>query len=147
MRYLTFAQQFPCHHPRKGEDTNFSFKILKPFATRHVTLQKYVAKTTTIREGSRWKVGDCFMAKYWEGKPYNSNQAFLLLSPLKIKKIWKFEITKKGNYKLNGKKIDLKKRKQIALNEGFEDVNDFELWFQKKSFKGQLITWSDDINY
>lgn len=149
MRSIIFSQHYPAYHPRKGDDTNFNMKLLKPFALpkHQPSFKEFEPKLTTIREGNNWKVGDFFQPKYWTGKPYASKQEFIRIEPLQVKKTYKFEITKKGDYKLNGKKIKYDKLKIIALNDGFEHLDDFEQWFSKKTFKGQLITWSEGINY
>jgi hypothetical protein len=84
--------------------------------------EKFQHKYHTIRKGNRFKVGDKF-------------------SP----RVWDFEILK-GGYYLNEDAVDFELLKTIATNDGLE-VNDFELWFKKESFKGQIICWSDDINY
>jgi hypothetical protein len=63
-------------------------------------------------------------------------------------KTYHFEITAKGDYRMNDKKLNLTNVTEIALNDGFENPDDFELWFGNvRSFKGQIVCWSKDIEY
>jgi hypothetical protein len=162
MRYLTFATQYPSHHPRKGEPTGFIEKIWESLelvaqhhCNNHLTqwanwvseINQFHPKGHTVRGGYNWKPGDVFNPKIWTGKPYWSKQ-LAFADPITVLKTYHFEITAKGDYRMNDKKLNLTNVTEIALNDGFENPDDFELWFGNvRSFKGQIVCWSKDIEY
>lgn len=112
-------------------------------------------KHHTIRAGKRWKVGDQFSPRVWSGKPYRSKQVEFAPA-ITIEKIWEFGISK-DDYFLRDeagviRSIGFNKLGEIAMNDGLER-DDFEAWFAihpKKGenyFTGQILSWSDKINY
>lgn len=157
MKVITFSRNFPTYHPRKGEQTCFVEKILaglslpvydqeRGFDPR-LSVDAFAPKHNTIRAGNRFKVGDYFSPRVWSGRPYNSKQ--ITIAPdLQVKKVWDFGISSiTGNYFLNTNLIPIDLLKVIALNDGFEELDDFECWFPGRGFAGQVICWNDQVNY
>jgi len=157
-KVLTFSKVFPKYHPKAGEPTYFVEQIM-------TSLMKYKKphglkeKHHTIRAGKRWKVGDKFSPRVWSGKPYASKQ--IIISPdFEVVKIWDFEMKPAAfwdecKYYINGILItDKHDFAKLAENDGLSPV-DFALWFagknamdtKRKSFSGQIICWSDDVQY
>lgn len=158
-RIITFSTKFPKGHPAEGRPTFFVEKIWESiymdysgsseFAALDKTIfdilphEKYVPKQHTIRRGKRWKVGDKFSPRIWNGRPYNSKQ--IVIAPdIEIKKVWDFKTTDE-DYILNGKKLGLAALTEVAKNDGL-NVDDFECWFPK-IFAGQIICWNEEITY
>lgn len=165
-KVITFSRTYPSYHPRAGEPTYFVEKMLKSLEPESKTwnppyaqllkngLSLFVGdliepKHHTIRAGHRWKEGDWFSPRVWSGKPYNSKQ--IQFAPdIQIKKVWDFDISgHDGKFFIDGKTlaechiflID------IAENDGLTAA-DFRAWFKHpKPFSGQIICWSDTINY
>lgn len=149
MRQIMFSKTFPAYHPRKGELTNFASGICKNVYGKDFALDlpEVPEKLHTIRAGQNWKVGDQFVPKMWSGRPYHTKPV-PFLNPLTVKNVFKFRITAKGDYLVNGKKQSVAQLTEIAKNDGFTNLDDFELWFSKeKTFNGQIICWSDNVNY
>lgn len=96
-------------------------------------------KWHTIRLGHRFKEGEYFSPRVWSGKPYNSKQ--IVLAPdVMVKKVWSF-YKDPWQWKIPGTVEELSK------NDGLSLV-DFLDWFDsKKPFDGQIICWSDKIQY
>jgi hypothetical protein len=117
-------------------------------------------KHHTIRAGHRWKAGDYFSPRVWSGKPYNSKQ--IQFAPdIKIKKVWDFQIIRERDgiltwysMTLNGKIFhsQFHTAAEIWTNDGLT-YNEFCDWFKMDSakkdlhFDGQVICWSDSIEY
>jgi len=118
-------------------------------------------KWHTIRAGKHFKVGDYFSPRVWSDKPYTSKQ--ITISPdLQIKRIWDYEVVvpKKGveQWFLNGTMVSESNEymqqwfncnliKEIAKNDGLE-LSDFLNWFKHPSnFSGQIICWSESVEY
>lgn len=114
--------------------------------------EKFAPKHHTIRSGSRWKVGDKFSPRVWSGRPYNSKQ--IILAPdIEIKRLWDFEISNAdilldGRIILDRTDIDYHTALgAIAENDGLT-TEDLMEWFRyPQQFKGQIICWSDTVNY
>lgn len=169
MRVITFSRFFPKGHPKEGQPTFFVEKIWEsiylmgysgwdgfsdiaaicPQLYSHGT---YPPKHHTIRAGNRWKVGDKFSPRVWSGKPYASKQ--IIIAPdIEIKKVWDVRISFVGSYIYVEKPISknaglLIPAGDVALNDGLS-YHDFFSWFgiKKKLFEGQIICWSNDIDY
>lgn len=113
-------------------------------------------KHHTIRAGHRWKAGDWFKPCVWSGKPYRSKM--IQFAPeIQVVKTWDFVIREFidgfwmdfGSHSLPVVDID----SPVAGNDGLT-TDDFTAWFMdspdfKKSqmFSGQIICWSDKVNY
>lgn len=173
-KVITFSRVFPSYHPRKGEPTYFVEKLCKGFpdfnADQYIPLKsdpkkdifslielaidiwmELAPKYHTIRSGNRWKVGDKFCPRVWQGKPYTSKM--ITIAPdIEIKKIIDVLIEDGVMYVHNGKNLmnpcDMKIVEEIAKNDGLS-FSDLYQWFNgfKKPFKGQIICWNDKIEY
>lgn len=175
MKVLTVSRTFPAYHPRRGEPTYFVEKILKAMEDAYpdqygtlvyeagealgykyadeclIAVDSVQPKLHTIRAGNRWKVGDMASLRYWSGRPYNSKQ--IEFAQVEIKKVWLIEINGGVIYINNnyGAPISTWSHwfKSIAANDGLS-VDDLKAWFKmpvKKPFIGQIICWSDKVNY
>ncbi len=140
--------------------------------------QLYTPKFNTIRQGHKWKEGDFFKPMCWAGKPYNKTENGLwkiqFAPEIQVKRVINFKlITEDDDGESDWSYIDINGKhytcyaneylhttiKQLALNDGFEDPQDFFEWFQpnrtrkqrdegeSKVFDGQIIIWNDKINY
>ena len=163
MKDIKFSTVFPSYHPRKGEPTHFVEKIWTAIdeSQRRVFTEAYfndeldalsesyfskdwAPKRTTIRAGHRWKKGDFFVPKIWTGIPYRS-KPIAICEPLKVLDVEDFTISMNGIYWLNDDILTLKELEHIALVDGFDEVDDFELWFNVKkgqTFDGQRIRFA-----
>lgn len=162
MRDIKFATVFPSRHPRAGEPTHFvekiweavpgdnilydaiNYEVLRPYAESFQSKKMWTPKRTTIRAGHRWKKGDMFMPKIWTGIPYRS-KPIAICEPLEVLDVEDFTIGMDGIYWLNDDILTLKELEDIALVDGFDEVNDFELWFNVKkgqTFDGQRIRFA-----
>jgi len=127
-------------------------------------------KHHTIRKGNRWKVGDWFSPRVWgtdinpkTGRkgPYQSKQ-IPFCHDIEIKKIFDIEIDACGVISVNGAYFfdeneepsiePSKKEIELAKNDGLS-WEDFTNWLampvfrSKKPWVGQIISWSDQIQY
>ncbi len=168
-RVITFSQFFPAHHPKKGKPTYFVEKCWRSIGIPEPTFLDYIdelnpdlintydfrsslrhptdfsPKHHTIRAGNRWKVGDYFSPRVWSGKPYQSRQ--IIIAPdLEIKKIWSFEI-KNSEMFINNRKIGSLETVDLALNDGLHTRDLFDWFKYPKPFTGQIICWSENIEY
>lgn len=167
MRVITFSRTYPANHPKRGEPTHFVEKIWKylydlpgmswdvgEYQQRHdnhfgpeqvISVHDFTPKLHTIRAGNRWKAGDMFSPRVWSGRPYNSKQ-IEFAPPMEVKRVWGFEIDR-SDYRLDGKKLGPELLRVIAGNDGLS-IDDFECWFRwPKEFSGQIISWSENLNY
>jgi hypothetical protein len=129
-----------------------------PLINDFILLDGATRKHHTIRAGSRFKPGDMASLRVWSDKPYRSKQ--IEFAQVEVKKVWPFNIHVVGDGLIwqipgigsgafdtqsNGLKI-------ISENDGLE-VRDFLDWFvihpkaKDKVFAGQIICWSDAIEY
>lgn len=166
-KVITFSQFYPSYHPRKGQPTYFVEKILESLIgtsyeeniTDEMLLRcKMIFRTHvwpkhhTIRAGHRFKVGDWFSPRVWSGVPYKSKQ--IIIAPdIQVKKTWDVEIDECDVWAIGLpgtqiKYLDENQEAAIAKNDGLTE-QDLYLWFKetKKPFDGQVICWSDKIEY
>ncbi len=117
-------------------------------------------KHHTIRAGNRWKVGDMASLRVWSDKPYRSKQ--IEFAQVEVKKVWDFvlrPIKENGEINtygfINEDLVTEQLAKEIANNDGLL-VEDFDSWFCPDGtkfilslpiFTGQIICWSDKIDY
>lgn len=169
MRDVKFSTYFPKYHPRAGQPTHFVEKIWQAVAknkeaNKEATIKSalkrandfqrsfiksyaskdWTPKRTTIRAGHRWKKGDLFIPKIWTGKPYRS-KPIAICDPLEILDVDTFSTRAYGEYRLNDMPLLLSELKVIATDDGFDEVDDFELWFNWKkgqTFEGQRIRFA-----
>lgn len=108
----------------------------------------YPPKLHTIRQGKKFKVGDYIKPMVWAGRPYHKTPEGLwkiqFCDPLLIIKVYDFECTKSA-YLLDGKELNKVQLEEIANNDGLS-LEQFECWFNKKEFSGQVICWGN-VNY
>lgn len=172
-RLMQFLQDYPGYHDKAGQPTYFIEKIYLAldelygedfkwkqtlpleFLNRLVVPEyKISPKWNTIREGKRWRVGEIFKPVTWEqtgGRMTKGNIAFDVAPNIEIKKIWNIRVdnyqvyvNNKIHYIGNG----------LSVNTGFENPFDFIGWFMGTEkyrhthfFEGQIISWSDKIEY
>jgi hypothetical protein len=165
-KVITFSRQYPSYHPKKGEPTFFVEKFYNSLYSKNnlmdypegLTVDDSITgmKHHTVRAGHRFKVGDYFSPRVWSGVPYKSKQIILAPDTL-IRKTWHFDIigtdfSLSGRLEnaLTGEGFDLS---ELAKNDGL-DGPDFFDWFcdspdfrKKEEFHGQIICWSDKIEY
>jgi len=172
MKVLPFSRQFPKGHPKTGQHTHFVEKIwaCPEVSILNTDLLKeeilnfqrneylYQPKWHTIRTGNRWKDGDMASLRIWSDKPYRSKQ--IEFAQVEVKKVWQFNIhavdgeliwqipgVGSGAFDAVSASISI-----ISRRDGLE-AEDFINWFAvhpKKrgaEFSGQIISWSDKIEY
>lgn len=172
MKVLTFSRHFPTGHPKAGQKTYFVEKVWNTMRLPDFSLPKEMRqyihayeqllspeqylqginvqdkKHHTIRSGSRWKPGDMASLRVWSDKPYRSKQ--IEFAQVEIVRVWEIEISE--FWFVNGGILEHRQVVELAKNDGLE-YTDFVNWFnihpkQKDHvFKGQILTWSDKINY
>jgi len=158
-KVITFSEKFPPYHPRAGEPTYFPQMICQgvypyipiiainadPFLTAMISSPKY----HTIRVGNRFKEGDYFSPRVWSDKPYKSKQQSFC-DDIEVKKVFDISILETYEVFINGSfygSFGSENLNILAQNDGLSH-NDFRDWFIKKlPFKGQIICWSDKVNY
>jgi hypothetical protein len=114
-------------------------------------------KSHTIRNHVRpLKVGDWINPKYWAGRPYNKTKEgywqIKFAPDIEVKKVYDIEIINQRVI-INGVYFGQYARgfydanvTTLANNDGLS-LADFESWFGNKFFQGQIISWSDTLNY
>jgi hypothetical protein len=161
----------------ESQSSHFSFDWTEYDSAFPVTFDErenihaHKPKLHTIRAGNRWKVGDMASLRVWTDKPYRSKQ--IEFAKVEIKQVWDFEIyyIAKDNdlflfidnkdffsfidYDINAidftKDLEHTTLKKLAQNDGLE-ISDFVSWLgldkdNPKNFNGQIIAWSDEVNY
>jgi hypothetical protein len=170
MKVLTCSRFFPKGHPKAGQETFFVEQVLNLILPRLVNLndikpevRPYVndffiidgerQKHHTIRAGNRFKPGDMVSLRVWSDKPYRSKQ--VEFAQVEVKKVWPVEIYATEfifELKIDGVSQTKEGQEWVAINDGLNLI-DFYNWFtihpkkKEQSFVGQIITWSDKINY
>lgn len=168
MKYIMCSRHFPKGHPKAGEETWFVEKILsvilrsegrkldldninpaiRPLVNDFFIMDGECNKHHTIRAGSRWKVGDMVSLRVWSDKPYRSKQ--IEFAQVEVKKVWSIEIS--YFWWVGYNILEHEEVVALAKNDGLA-YDDFIAWFamhpKKKDevFKGQIICWSDAIEY
>ena len=165
-KVITFSQKFPSYHPKAGQPTYFveafykSLFVMKCLpkeleeSFNHEVFLNGMTKHHTVRSGNRFKKGDFFSPRVWgtdvnpkSGKSgaYHSKQ-IILSHDTEIKNIWDIEINEATEISINGKFISYGWEVELANNDGlsWQEFND---WFVKLPFKGQIICWNDAVSY
>jgi len=164
-KVIILSRKFPAYHKKAGKDTYFVEGFLKGlpeienykvptdlFSEISLALdiwQTLMPKYHTIRAGKRFKPGDKFSPRIWAGKPYRSKQ--IIIAPdIEVKKTWDIEIAigmeginLNGDWYFEHYKELLN---TLSENDGLS-VEDFESWFNKPSFVGQIICWNEKVQY
>ena len=165
-KVITFSQKFPSYHPKAGQPTYFveafykSLFVMKCLpkeleeSFNHEVFLNGMTKHHTVRSGNRFKKGDFFSPRVWgtdinpkSGKSgaYHSKQ-IILSHDTEIKNVWDIEINEATEISINGKFISYGWEVELANNDGlsWQEFND---WFVKLPFKGQIICWNDVVYY
>lgn len=165
-KVITFSQKFPSYHPKAGQPTYFveafykSLFVMKCLpkeleeSFNHEVFLNGMTKHHTVRSGNRFKKGDFFSPRVWgtdvnpkSGKSgaYHSKQ-IILSHDTEIKNVWDIEINEATEISINGKFISYGREVELANNDGlsWQEFND---WFVKLPFKGQIICWNDAVSY
>ena len=165
-KVITFSQKFPSYHPKAGQSTYFveafykSLFVMKCLpkeleeSFNHEVFLNGMTKHHTVRSGNRFKKGDFFSPRVWgtdvnpkSGKSgaYHSKQ-IILSHDTEIKNVWDIEINEATEISINGKFISYGWEVELANNDGlsWQEFND---WFVKLPFKGQIICWNDAVSY
>ena len=165
-KVITFSQKFPSYHPKAGQPTYFveafykSLFVMKCLpkeleeSFNHEVFLNGMTKHHTVRSGNRFKKGDFFSPRVWgtdvnpkSGKSgaYHSKQ-IILSHDTEIKNVWDIEINEATEISINGKFISYGWEVELANNDGlsWQEFND---WFVKLPFKGQIICWNDSVSY
>mgnify|MGYP000913225095 FL=1 len=165
-KVITFSQKFPSYHPKAGQPTYFveafykSLFVMKCLpkeleeSFNHEVFLNGMTKHHTVRSGNRFKKGDFFSPRVWgtdvnpkSGKSgaYHSKQ-IILSHDTEIKNVWDIEINEATEISINGKFISYGWEVELANNDGlsWQEFND---WFVKLPFKGQIICWNDAVYY
>jgi len=165
-KVITFSQKFPSYHPKAGQPTYFveafykSLFVMKCLpkeleeSFNHEVFLDGMTKHHTVRKGNRFKKGDFFSPRVWgtdinpkSGKSgaYHSKQ-IILSHDTEIKNVWDIEINEAKEISINGKFISYGWEVELANNDGlsWQEFND---WFIKLPFKGQIICWNDTVSY
>ena len=165
-KVITFSQKFPSYHPKAGQPTYFveafykSLFVMKCLpkeleeSFNHEVFLNGMTKHHTVRSGNRFKKGDFFSPRVWgtdvnpkSGKSgaYHSKQ-IILSHDTEIKNVWDIEINEATEISINGKFISYGWEIELANNDGlsWQEFND---WFVKLPFKGQIICWNDAVSY
>lgn len=165
-KVITFSTAFPKYHPKAGQPTYFVERLHKsldgyreierlavtPDLMPFFNFAEYGIcdpKHHTIRSGNRWKVGDKFSPRFWSGIPYQSKQ--IIIAPdIEVKKVWSVEIAQGlEGININGDwtfESYYSLLQLMAFNDGL-NREDFQNWFNKTSFIGQIICWNSKIKY
>lgn len=126
-----------------GKLTHFVQKILACVLAEWA--EAYVPKKHTIRHGKRWFAGrKLHLAIGVRTKNYlqfNKN-----IKGLEVcKSVQDIKITHQGGamyVEVDGKHLPSDKVKELAINDGFDTLEDFMEWFNT-DFEGQIIHWTD----
>ena len=166
----TFSRFFPKGHTKEGQPTFFVEKFRKGLETigyseplyhfdeliglsSVISSEKYNSATPklhTIRAGNHFKAGDYFSPRVWSGKPYASKQ--IIIAPdIEIKKVYEVNICKISGSFYVSIPMRLGYERMVSIgnlsnNDGL-DIDDFKSWFNKLPFTGQIISWSENIDY
>lgn len=174
-RVRTFSTTFPSYHPKAGEPTFFVEKIWESlldigaismskccelsrqtgiggYNMNNVRDRRFFPKHHTVRAGHHFKPGDVFSPRIWSGKPYRSEQ--IIIAPdIDVMITWDFEIKYTKIYGcqvlVNADDMGVDLVGLLAKNDGLNYL-DFLSWFKyekKEPFIGQVISWSDKIEY
>ena len=170
MRVLTFSRHYPATHTKKGELTKFPEKIWQglfhPLSPRIIELSEFIRdyhyifptqeswknqtpKLHTIRAGKRWKAGDWFSPRVWNGKPRQPGSKHVIIAPdMQLTRVAEITIDWEFNVCIDG--VYLTYHNELAANDGLTN-EDFHDWFipHVKKLKegevwiGQILIWSN----
>lgn len=170
MKVIIISRHFLQGHPKEGQPTFFVDKIFKTLrSTGFIPLDnvalmerykevfgepsyRHGDKYHTVRAGENWKKGDRASLRVWSGLPYKSYQ--VEFARVVLSNVWSFTFHG-GCFSVNGEKYygdtegDFELLETIANNDGLTR-HEFVDWFKlpkNKTFTGQILCWSDKIQY
>ena len=163
---ILFSKYFPAYHPRAGEPTFFAEKICKYLSsnggdnaqklTKNLLRNNFgtsdrdsiFPKLHTIRNGHRWKENEYFSPRIWSGPPYASKQ-IRIAEDLRIKHLWDIMILPSMEVFINGQLFGFYGSPEVELLAQHDGLSneDFQNWFSKLPFDGQIICWDDHVEY
>ena len=159
---LGFSTKFPKGKGTlSGKKTFFINKIMKSiwlnfpketneFSDEKISVfnsEKLTPKIHTIRvdKNSRWKVGNDIHFSI----NVRTKKMFRFAPIIKVKSIQKIEIVHRGivgerkaNIYIDNVIIGIDEMEQLAINDGFDSVENFFEWFSN-DFTGKIIHWTD----
>lgn len=123
---LIVSQRFPGYHPRKGESTDFLFKITEEPPTKIHTLRKnwelWKRRIQAVNDGKA-----VLSVRYWSGKPYRTPQVELIQLKGDEVGFQKLQRWYPSYYLIDDIDSEVTTL-QLAKNDGLETV-DFLNWF------------------
>jgi len=148
---IMFMTKFP-----DGTPTDFLRKIIKSFHPhiyeKEGLLEMMVTGTVppfifpkrhTMRRSKRVKKGMNLSLRNWQGKPYRSPQIeFAETICVSTQDVVVFRVHGKVRVWIDDRLLNDKEIEILAINDGFESVDDFIKYFQK-GFIGQIIHWTE----
>jgi hypothetical protein len=167
-RTIMFSQVYPAYHPKAGQPTFFVEKIWKRLEmlfpddreiagtlspdlmlnAAEISPEDDIPKSHTIRAGSRWKKHEKFSPRIWSGAAYRSRQ-ITIAGDLMIENIWSIIILPSTEIFIDGQPYGFygsPEIERLAYNDGLR-VSDFEAWFSRLPFEGQIICWDPHVEY
>lgn len=99
-------------------------------------------KIHTIRRGERWSTG-MEIAPVVEG----NNGQFEFTPKIICLSVQEIHVSYKKGFQvsIDGKILGQKELKKLVINDGFEDISEFKLYFNDE-FSGQIVHWTN-FNY
>lgn len=128
----------------KIKTTSLGKKVFKKKPTGFVPKIKKGIKIHTIREdkSNRWRAGlKIHFATGVRSKNYNCFKKGVVKSIQKIEIKWNETWFYPFVY-IDGRLLHLMEIEKLAINDGFETIDDFCKWFDK-DFTGKIIHWTD----
>lgn len=127
-----------------GRFTLFAQKVLANVSPTYKA--DFIPKTHTIRKGRRWKAGDkIHMAtgvrtpKYTQfNKGLAGLDTVISVQEIQIKNMF----NDRDGIFVDGRKLDDKEIILLAMNDGFNSVDELWDWFPMQDFEGQIIHWT-----
>jgi hypothetical protein len=115
--------------------------ILEPYYDYSYTFEK--EKLHTIRlQSNRYKVGQMQQPFIWSGKPYK-DPIFRFMPPMPLISKQEIIITPSYWIFIDGKTLKSNDVDRLALNDGFDNTEDFFKWFTKRPFFGEIRHYTD----
>lgn len=100
-------------------------------------------KLHTIRKKSdRYKVGQMQQPFIWTGKPYK-DPIYRFMPPMPLISKQEILITPSFWIFVGGKSLKSNDVDKLALNDGFDNTDDFFKWFTKRPFLGEIRHYTD----
>lgn len=143
---LGFKRKFPW-----GEPTYFKEKINYCIDKINTLARAAYPKQHSIRKGSRWKPGMLIHLAY--GQRTKNYECFQLATAKTVQAIRIYTDIKEvfvaihgidNSYFFDFKKLTEDQVEMLAINDGFDSVDDFWKWFTV-DIEGQIISWTGKL--